>query len=327
MEKTTKYCCNLCDYKTNRKSNFKAHNASARHMKLMNGDSETNEEETYYCKSCNYSTGYKYNLKLHLNTEKHKNTIEKEKEKEEEEQKKKEEEEQKKKEEEEEKQKLKQQNENNTEMILFVMEQLKNCQETNQKMMEQMNLLITNGIYNNSNNTNNTNNTTSNSHNFNLQFFLNETCKNAMNISDFVKSIEVDIPELKNMAKKGYVDGISTLILDNLKKLDITERPIHCSDAKRETIYIKEDNVWEKDCQQKERLGRVIRQISKLNTRALQDKYQKMFPTCLEDHSSKEHHEYGEIAYQAMGGRWRTEDANKKIIKKIVNDILIEKDN
>jgi hypothetical protein len=186
---------------------------------------------------------------------------------------------------------------------------------------------ITNANTNTNTNTSRSyNTTTTNSHNtFNLQFFLNETCKDAMNITDFVETIVVGIQDLKNLGKNGYVEAISSLIIENLNKLDITKRPMHCSDLKRENIYIRTKHNWEKENKEKTNTNQLIRDVQRANTRALQDTYQKEYPNCLTDFKSKEHKEYGEIAYQAFGGKGDCDQLNKKIIRKIVKEIPIDR--
>jgi hypothetical protein len=90
------------------------------------------------------------------------------------------------------------------------------------------------------------NNTINQTNKFNINVFLNETCKNAMNFSDFVNNIQITYEDLENNARLGFVNGISKIFLDNLNQLDISERPIHCTDVKRETMYIRDDNTWKK---------------------------------------------------------------------------------
>ena len=194
-------------------------------------------------------------------------------------------------------------------------------QKTNEMMMEIVktnNNNINNNIAINSNNISNTNN-------FNLNFFLNETCKDAMSIDDFLDSIEITITDLKRLGKEGYVAALTTLLIDNLKEIDITKRPIHCSDIKRETIYIRDLKGWEKDNSHKERLNRVLNEITRLNTIALQGIYQKAYPHCLTDHKSKEHKEYGEIAYNAFGGKGDIDKLNQIIIRNLIKEIRIQK--
>ena len=110
-------------------------------------------------------------------------------------------------------------------------------------------------------NNNNNNITTTNSHNktFNLQFFLNETCKDAMNIMDFVDSLKLQLSDLENVGKIGFVEGISNIIVKNLNSLDETKRPIHCTDSKREVMYVKDEDKWEKDNEEKKKLRKVIK--------------------------------------------------------------------
>jgi hypothetical protein len=95
------------------------------------------------------------------------------------------------------------------------------------------------------NNTINSNNRTSN--NFNIQLFLNEKCKDAINLSEFVESLKITIEDLDFSKKNGLVRGITDVMIKGLKKLDVTKRPIHCTDTKRDTMYIKDDAKWEKD--------------------------------------------------------------------------------
>ena len=197
-------------------------------------------------------------------------------------------------------------------------------QETNKLMME----LVKNNNSNQNNNVNNlvinnTSNTTTN--NFNLNLFLNETCKDAMNIEEFLDSIEITIPDLKRLGKCGYVEALSNLLITNLKNIEYNRRPMHCSDVKRETIYIRDKRKWEKDNEQKERINELLDQVTRMNTIALQDIYQKQYPDCLTNHTSKEHKEYGEIVYNAFGGKGDTDSLNKFIIKNLIKEIKIEK--
>jgi len=177
------------------------------------------------------------------------------------------------------------------------------------------------GSHNTINNlTNNTNNT------FNLQLFLNETCKNAMNIEDFVESIVIDVKDLKYLGNKGYVEGISSIIINKLSKMAIEMRPMHCTDIKRENIYVRTYNNWEKEDANKTKTNGLIREVQRANTRALQDVYQKEYPHCITNHKSKEHKEYGEIIHQNFwGGKDNFEELNKKIIRKVIKEIPVEK--
>jgi hypothetical protein len=121
------------------------------------------------------------------------------------------------------------------------------------------------------NGTHNTITTHTNSHNkaFNLNFFLNETCKNAMNITDFVDSIKLQLSDLMEVGELGYVEGISKIIVKNLNNLDETIRPVHCTDKKRETMYIKDQGQWEKEDEKKTKLKKAITKVADKNIRLL----------------------------------------------------------
>ena len=170
-----------------------------------------------------------------------------------------------------------------------------------------------------------TNNISTQNNTFNLQFFLNETCKDAMNLDEFIDSIQVTIEDLKNLGKNGYVEGMSDLFIKNLEELDISQRPLHCSDLKRETIYIRDKNSWKKENDQKNHLTRIATDISRINTIALQNDYQKKYPHCLTDTKSKEHDEYGKIAYEAFGGKLDIDKANKKLFRNIMKAAAIKR--
>lgn len=201
--------------------------------------------------------------------------------------------------------------------------------EQNTVLVENNNALVkiiadTNTVSSSNNYTQNNINT-QNNNTFNMNFFLNETCKDAMNIDDFIDSIEVTVQDLKYLAKKGYVEGLSNLLIKHLEVLDITKRPLHCSDIKREIIHIKDKNIWEKDNDQKLRLTTIATDISRLNTIALQGKYQEEYPNCLIDFKSKEHNEYGKIAYEAFGGKLDLDVANRKLFRNILKVVTIDK--
>jgi len=211
----------------------------------------------------------------------------------------------------------------NSELKTIMVEQQNIMIHNQNKFLEQTNNitleLVKNGVNNTINNTTNTNN----SHNkaFNLNFFLNETCKNAMNINDFVDSIKIQLNDLINVGELGYVEGISNIIVKNLNALDETERPIHCTDKKRETIYIKDQDRWEKDDEEKKKLRNVIGKIAFKNQKMF-SKFKEKYPD-YNDSDSKYSDQYSKIVIESM------EDSNKdkqdKIIKKISNKVFINK--
>ena len=168
-------------------------------------------------------------------------------------------------------------------------------------------------------------NSHNNSHNktFNLQFFLNEQCKDAMNIMDFVNSVTLQLSDLESVGKLGYVEGISNIMIKKLNEMDIYKRPVHCSDAKRETLYVKDNNIWEKENASHSKLRRAIKYISKKNSDLLLT-WSNQHPASKNIHS-KQNEEYMKMIYQAMGGVGDVEENENKIIKKISKMVVIEK--
>ena len=180
-------------------------------------------------------------------------------------------------------------------------------------------------IKNGTHNTTNSHNINSNNKTFNLQFFLNETCKDAMNIMDFVDSIKLQLTDLENVGQFGYVNGISNIITTNLKALDVTQRPIHCTDKKREVLYIKDENKWEKENDEKPTLRKAIKKVS--------DKNMKLIPKFKEEHPdcgksvSKYADQYNQIVLESIGGNESNELENEdKIIKNIARNVILDKE-
>jgi hypothetical protein len=171
-----------------------------------------------------------------------------------------------------------------------------------------------------------TTNINNNSHNktFNLQLFLNETCKDAMNIMDFVDSIKFQLSDLESVGELGYVNGISNIIIKNLKALDENMRPVHCSDLKREKIYIKDDGKWEKESADNKILKNAIKYIAHKNVKMI-PAFREKYPDCVYSDSRKSD-QYNNLIIEAMGGEGNDEDGKaNKIIKRIAKEILIDK--
>ena len=166
---------------------------------------------------------------------------------------------------------------------------------------------------------------TVNSHNkaFNLNFFLNETCKDAMNIMDFVDSIKLQLSDLEKVGELGYVEGISNIITKNLKELDVTQRPVHCTDKKRETIYIKDENKWEKD-EDNKKLHKVVRKVTCKNQNLI-PKFKELHPD-YNKYNSKFSDQYNKIIVESMGGPGDNDfEKEEKIIQKISREVMVEK--
>jgi hypothetical protein len=175
------------------------------------------------------------------------------------------------------------------------------------------------------NGTNNTfNNINSHNKTFNLQVFLNETCKDAMNISDFVESVKLQVSDLENVGKVGYIEGISNIIIKNLQALEVEKRPVHCTDQKREVMYVKDENIWEKEDETNKKLRKAIRMIAHKNICMLKA-FREKYPDC-EEYDSKKNSQYNKIVYEAMGGKGDDDyEKDTKIIKKIAKQVTIDK--
>ena len=187
-------------------------------------------------------------------------------------------------------------------------------------LREKNNTNINNTINNNSIN-NNSNNKT-----FNLQVFLNETCKDAMNIMDFVDSIKIQLSDIESIGELGFVNGMSKLIIKNLNALDENMRPIHCNDPKRDSLYVKDANVWEKEDPDNKKIKNAIKYIAHKNICAL-PKWREKYPGCGYS-ESKRGNQYNHIVIEAMGGSGdNDEEKADKIIKKIAKEVTINKNN
>ena len=123
------------------------------------------------------------------------------------------------------------------------------------------------------------NNTTNNNQKFNLNFFLNTTCKDAMNMSDFIENMEINFKDIENIGKNGYVTGMTEMILSRIKELDVTKRPLHCTDLKRETMYIKDNDEWCKDTPENTKLHKMIGYVAKRNYATI-PLWREKYPEC-----------------------------------------------
>jgi len=207
----------------------------------------------------------------------------------------------------------------NQEFKDLMMEQQEQHAAQTQEFQNQLLQIAKTGI----NVTNNTNNNTTNA-SFNLNIFLNETCKDAINMKDFVKTLPITMSDLEETGKLGYTDGISRLFVNGLKGLDVNKRPIHCSDFKREVLYIKDFDVWEKDGEEKNLIKQAIRMVESKNI--------KLIPMWVSEHPGvvksdhRKNTQYLNIIYQSTGGEEVDNDDNlNKIIKNILKEVRITK--
>jgi hypothetical protein len=207
-----------------------------------------------------------------------------------------------------------------TEIIMAVLKDNKELKcmlsEQNNKILELINAknTITNNI---------TNNKTVNNQ-FSLNVFLNETCRDAMNINEFIENIQIQTKELENVGNNGYVTGITDIILSRLKQLDVSKRPLHCTDIKRETLYIKDQNEWNRDTEEKTKIKTMITKIAKKNLKQI-PVWREQNPECKEPENEKYdfcikmmRNSLGEIGEEQI-------KLDEKIIKNIAKHVIVDK--
>ena len=207
----------------------------------------------------------------------------------------------------------------NSELKNMMLEEHKSTQQMMMNTQNQIMEVLKTGTHNTTNNTNSHNKT------FNLQFFLNETCKNAMNIMDFVDSLKLQLNDLERMGEIGFVNGMSNIIIKNLQNMDVTERPVHCTDQKREVIYVKDADKWDKEDDAKPKLRKAIKHIAHKNAKLIGEFKTKHPDYCKS--ASKISDQYNTMVIEAMGGIGSNDSSNEnKIIKRISKEIMVEKE-
>ena len=291
-----KFQCLFCDYYTSRKSQMTRHVLTAKHIKETNGLHLVDNLvplDTHNCKC-----GKQYNCRQSL--WKHKKNCEHLKSSESSAS----------------EYELNEKTEIQT-LTKLVKDVIKQNQDLTNKIVDICKTGQTNNISHN--------NIHSNNKTFNLHFFLNETCKDAMNISDFVESIKFQISDLEHTGSTNFVEGISNVVLKNLKNLDTQQRPIHCSDHKREILYIKDGDQWCKDDEPNNKMTRVIKQIANKNMKKIPE-WVKNNPDCY-DSSSKKNDIYLKIVSNSMSGGTELEQKHNicKIISRVAKEVLINK--
>ena len=211
----------------------------------------------------------------------------------------------------------------------LIIELLKQNQEFKELMIEQNKYMMEQGkqmidIAKNAGNNTNCNNT--NNTKFNMQFFLNETCKNAMSITEFVDSLELTFEDLENVGRVGYAEGISQIFIKGIRATEICKRPIHCSDIKRVVMFINDINGWEKDSNSNEQIIRLIKQIAKKNMKQA-SVWIAQHQHIVHGHGSREQKQYNTMIGECFGGGTAEEDTKNynKIIKRIAPEIYIDK--
>jgi len=299
-ENATKFYCEKCDFKCNKKSDWSRHIMRPKHinytklLKNANEKTQKNADSFYECeckkrykhlsslcvhkKKCNF-ININNNDKTDLSND---NILE-----------------------------LIKQNQEFKELII----------EQNKYMLEQNQKIIELSKNTNNNITNNTNNNCHNKNKFNLNFFLNEQCKDALNITDFVNDLKLQLTDLENVGVLGYTEGITKIFVNGLKKLDLHKRPLHCTDLKREVLYVKDKDAWEKENEENKKITNAINHISHKNIQQI-PKWTEKHPH-YKDSDSKQNDVYLQIVNQSMGS---IEQSNvDKIIHNIAKEVVIEK--
>ena len=169
------------------------------------------------------------------------------------------------------------------------------------------------------------NSNNNNNNHFNLNFFLNETCKNAMNIQDFIQSIKLTTQDFETTGRIGFVDGISRIFINELKRIEVERRPLHCTDVKRETVYVKDNDTWEKENLEKKKLKWAINSIAQLNLNQVQE-WQHEYPECRENNTIANTH-FNKMAMVALGGFGDEEEKkfDDKIMKNVLKEVVVSK--
>jgi hypothetical protein len=173
--------------------------------------------------------------------------------------------------------------------------------------------VATNGNHNTINSNNNT---------FNMNMFLHDKCKDAMNMKDFVNSIQLNLTDLENVERDGYVKGMSNILIDNLQKTDLYKRPVHCSDVKRDTLYVKENNEWERDGPDHPKMVNAVLAVEHKNV-ALVSEWAKANPRCMNS-NTRENERYMKLSKAATDGE--KEGNIAKVIKRVAKNVAIDKD-
>jgi hypothetical protein len=209
---------------------------------------------------------------------------------------------------------------NLTTLVIELIKTNSDLQKQNNEIQKQMIEVCKNNSINTINSHNNNNNKT-----FNLQFFLNEQCKDAMNITDFANSFDLQLSDLETVGELGYVNGITKIMVDKLNSMDIYKRPIHCSDAKREIIYVKDANVWTKEEKDNPKLRQAIKSVSFRNMKLVYN-WSNAYPES-KDNESRLNDKYMQLVIQSTGGNNPIVESENKIIRRIAKEIVIGKNN
>jgi hypothetical protein len=317
MEANCKYFCKICNFSTNKKGNWNSHITTTKHL--------SNTKETPKTYRCDCGLRYKHMSSLCKHRKKCGVIINK-----------KSDDENTDNNSENNSENYNNDNDNdnietsidkksiNTDLIMEFLQQSKDMQ----KLLIEQNRELQNTVVELSKKQTVTNNYQQNNitnNNFNLNLFLNEQCKDAINITDFIESIQLSVTDLEATGRLGYVPGISRILVNKLKELDIYTRPLHCTDLKRETVYVKNNNLWEKESSQKNKMRHVIKRIAKKNLQQL-PAWQAQNPDFIKL-DTQENNDYLKISLNSLGScdpENEEKDMNK-IMRNVLKEVVVDK--
>ena len=314
-QKNPKYYCPTCDFITANKKDFKRHSMTAKHKKGRNGifDDTKKNPKAFQCE-CGLSYKYKSGLYRHkllckispydndskittFDNDKILDALIRQ-------------------------QELHKEETSEFKKILLTQQQehQKQLQEQQQEHQKQIQELIPQ-LHQITNITNN--NTTTNNNKFNLNFFLNEQCKDAMSIQNFIQNLDIGVKELEHMGNVGYVNGMMSIFSNTLGAMDVYKRPLHCTDLKRETLYIKQGDTWHKDTDDKSELIKLIKSVERKNYGTLRQ-WEKQHPDAFEC-DTPDNIEYMKISTESLGGEHSTEALKlNKIMKHVIREVYVK---
>jgi hypothetical protein len=289
----SKFSCDFCDYKCSKKSDIDKHNLTRKHVLNSNLTKKVASVTIFECKNCKKVYNSRVGLWYHnKKCDVIKNTV------------------------------LDSSSTEIKALTNIMLEMVKSnteLQKQHTDLQKQMvELCKSTSITNNNHINNHSNNKT-----FNLQFFLNEQCKDAMNISDFANSFDLQLSDLESVGDLGYVEGITKIMIDKLNSMDIYKRPIHCSDIKRETLYVKDDNKWEKEPRNNPKIRFAVKTISFRNMK-LAVLWSDTYPES-KDCYSQANDRYMKLIKESTGGSGDIVENENKIIRRIAKEIVIDK--
>ena len=296
------YVCESCNYRTSNKKDYNKHLVTGKHTKIINGNIRVTKIPTVLTCHCGNVYKYRSGLSRHKKTCTHTSSTTDEV--------------------------TENEPENDNAIVMLIkqnIELVKDNQEFKQLLIDQNKQMMEMASNMGNNTVNNTNNNVNSHNKFNLNVFLNEDCKNAMSLTDFVNSMNLTIEDFIQTGELGFVDGISKVMVERINNMDLHDRPVHCTDLKRETVYVKDQDKWEKD-EEKVRLRNAVNNVAKDN-KSLTSEWMEATPD-VNTSGTANYENFFKYSQSALGGMGT--DKNKafedKIMKNIMKETIIDRD-